>query len=277
MKRKVVVPMILVMLLSFGTMTHATEPETLESEEAVEYATGCIPASDEELNQIPVAPILATGVTLPAKWDFSDKFPQPGNQGSQGSCVAWAVGYAYKGYQEGVERFWQHDSLDKLFSPAFIYNRRQIKYSADNKKVDGMPIVEALDMVIKDGVCTMKEMPYNPATDQTQPTAEAFREAKSFRAMKQYRLKAQGSQSIIGITKSHLCTNTPVIISMPVFPEIHLVGRDGNYVYNHKETPNDSTNIAYHAVVLTGYDDDLQAFKFINSWGTNWGLEVMDL
>lgn len=27
-----------------------------------------------------------------------------------------------------------------------------------------------------------------------------------------------------------------------------------------------------HALCLIGYDDNIQAFKFINSWGTDWGI-----
>lgn len=34
---------------------------------------------------------------------------------------------------------------------------------------------------------------------------------------------------------------------------------------------NNSNNIDQHAVVLTGYDDEKQAFRLLNSWGSNWG------
>ena len=28
-----------------------------------------------------------------------------------------------------------------------------------------------------------------------------------------------------------------------------------------------------HGICLIGYDDEKEAFKFINSWGTNWGID----
>ncbi|MES9927548.1 MAG: Ig-like domain-containing protein, partial [Candidatus Thiodiazotropha sp. 6PDIVS] len=36
--------------------------------------------------------------TIPPSIDLSGNFPQPGNQGLQGSCVGWATGYALKSY-----------------------------------------------------------------------------------------------------------------------------------------------------------------------------------
>jgi hypothetical protein len=67
---------------------------------------------------------------LPATADLSVDLPAAGNQGtSQGSCVAWAVGYALKSYHERRERAWSVTDPDHILSPAALYNT--IKLSND--------------------------------------------------------------------------------------------------------------------------------------------------
>lgn len=57
---------------------------------------------------------------LPSSVDLTNEFPKPGNQGTQGSCTCWAVGYAVKSHQEYVEHGW--DFTDKTtYSPTYIY------------------------------------------------------------------------------------------------------------------------------------------------------------
>src|SRR4051794_11326797 len=64
---------------------------------------GMMPESKNKLAGIPLASTPLGGAELPSSVDLSDKMPDVGNQGGQQSCVAWAVAYALKGYQEDVE------------------------------------------------------------------------------------------------------------------------------------------------------------------------------
>lgn len=41
---------------------------------------------------------------LDSKVDLSPSMPPVGNQGEQGSCVAWSTAYATKSFQEYIER-----------------------------------------------------------------------------------------------------------------------------------------------------------------------------
>ncbi|NJD06648.1 MAG: hypothetical protein FIA97_09140 [Methylococcaceae bacterium] len=86
--------------------------------------------------------------TEPESVDLSSSFPSPGDQGQQGSCVAWATGYALKSYQEGVEMQWSLNTTSHLFSPAFIYN--QVNGGQDG----GSQIYDALDLIIAKGAAT---------------------------------------------------------------------------------------------------------------------------
>ena len=55
--------------------------------------------------------------------------PPVGNQGQQGSCTAWAIGYYQKTHYEYLEHHWNDSTTSHEFSPAFIYN--QIDGGAD--------------------------------------------------------------------------------------------------------------------------------------------------
>lgn len=57
---------------------------------------------------------------LPAAVDLSENMLKPGNQGQQGSCVAWAVGYSLKSHQEQIERGWGVNTSYHQFSPSYI-------------------------------------------------------------------------------------------------------------------------------------------------------------
>src|SRR5690606_29984479 len=69
----------------------------------VERKFGLIPATQEELRGIPLASLPYSGTELPPRVDLSANMPPPLDQGSQNSCVGWAVAYAVKTYQEQIE------------------------------------------------------------------------------------------------------------------------------------------------------------------------------
>ncbi|EGV27865.1 peptidase C1A papain [Thiorhodococcus drewsii AZ1] len=194
---------------------------------------------------------------LPSSVDLSSSFPAPGNQGGQGSCVAWATAYALKGYQEKVENNWELNRLDHLFSPAFIYNQIRIGGCGD-----GSLISDALDLLKSTGVSTWNAMPYTESECSTQPSSTAVQEAANFKIASWGRL--QGNDSI----KAELANHRPVVIGIPVYDSfMNLSG--SNSVYNALT----GQNHGGHAITIVGYDDNRYggAFKVINSWGTDWG------
>ena len=65
---------------------------------------------------------------LPPAADNSPGLPPVGDQGAQGSCVSWAVGYYLKSYQEGKEHGWDLTVPDHQFSPAFLFNQLSVDY-----------------------------------------------------------------------------------------------------------------------------------------------------
>src|SRR5262249_42811232 len=127
------------------------------------FATGLNFADVATYQGIPLASTPLMGI-LPPSVDMSREFPTPGDQGTQSSCVAWAVAYALKSYQEGLEHHWAF-STDHTFSPAFIYN--QIHHSADCR--GGTSYVDALNLMRRDGVPPMSSFPYVKDSCNAQP------------------------------------------------------------------------------------------------------------
>jgi hypothetical protein len=194
--------------------------------------------------------------TPPSSVDLSLNFPAPGDQGRQGSCVGWATAYALKTFHEKIEMGWALNTLDHLFSPAFVYNQ------INGGRNEGSYIFQALDLAVNQGIATLRQMPYSDTDYLTQPSADAFAEAAMFKSAEWYRINDTSQ------IKAALVNRNPVVAGISVYQQLmDLQGE--NSVYN---TPSDS-DYGGHAVTIVGYDDNRYggAFKVINSWGRNWG------
>lgn len=187
--------------------------------------------------------------------DLSSSFPAPGDQGDQRSCTAFAVAYAASSYLQNQEFNWGLSSNFTRFSPAYVYN--QINGGQDH----GSSITNAIQLIIDQGVCSLSDMPYNQDDYTTQPNSYQESKAENFK-FDSYVIH-EGKDSI----KYDLANGNPVIISVSVYPDFDNIS-NSNMVYDVKS----GTSRGRHALCLVGYDDNLQAFKFINSWGPNWGL-----
>lgn len=199
--------------------------------------------------------------TLPTSFDLTNNMPPIGNQGSQGSCVSWAIAYALKGYQERVENNWTVWDNQTKFSPAFMHN--QLRHQANS--CDGADFKEALDLLMIQGVCTYGEMPYSEYGCIVQPNSTQKSNAYKYK-IKSYLMV--NYQKVIDV-KSFIYENKPVIIGVEV-DESFMMGKkstSGHFIW--KE--NGTDKVGYHAMVAVGYDDNLNAFKVQNSWGTQWG------
>lgn len=219
-------------------------------------ATGLEFLDDASYRSIPMAapPLLGT---LPPFVDLSADFPAPGNQGSQSSCVGWATAYAFKSFQERRERDWPLDEQSHLFSPAFIYN--QVKRSRDCR--GGTNFVEALNLLRRDGVATMALFPYEEGRCDSVPTAAVRQAARPFAIADWRRVNVLDEVEV----KTQVASGFPVLIGAVV--DEGFMRMRGPIVY----TARAGAEHGGHAMVLTGYDDDRQAFKLLNSWGTEWG------
>lgn len=243
-----IISTLLIITSLFGILSSSSLAATTQ------YATGLIwddyDALDKEFNNGTV-----NKASLPSSVDLTSKFPTPGNQGNQGSCVAWAVGYALKSSQEITKRGWSKTSNAHLFSPAYIYN--QINGGVDS----GATISEAMELVVNQGVCSLNYFSYNSSNYTSQPTSIQRAAASLYKA--QSWNKIQGIDNI----KQRLSQGDGVVIGVNVYSDFDNIS-SSNQVY---DTVSGSSR-GGHAICLIGYDNSKQAFKFINSWGTDWGL-----
>ncbi|NBF39568.1 MAG: hypothetical protein GVY14_04065 [Spirochaetes bacterium] len=192
---------------------------------------------------------------LPRTVDLSEHMPTPGHQGPIGSCGAWASAYALRSYQENVERGWGADSDSEVFSPSFLYNL----FSDGEDRGAHFPGLFAL--LEKRGCATLATMPYT--TDLTvSPGEEALEEAQKYRILSYERLDPQNLEAL----KTVLADGEPVVFGAMLYRD--FISYDGG-VY----TQRSPQEYGRHGMTLSGYDDDRQAFRLINSWGTNWGEE----
>lgn len=220
-----------------------------------QVATGLIFLDESQYRNIPLASTATMG-TLPTQIDLSNWFPTPGNQGWQSSCVGWAVGYGLKSYQEAVERNQRPNSFSRVYSPSFIYN--QIKL---NDCASGTTIVSALNFLKVSGVASIASFPYDEHNCHSQPTQSVKNEAKDFVISDWRRINIQDDREV----KSQLNAGFPVVIGM--WTDEGFANLRNNQIYYGSS----GRELGAHAMVVVGYDDSRNAYKILNSWGTNWG------
>jgi fibronectin type 3 domain-containing protein len=224
----------------------------LFAQNAPKAALGMEPTPKNFDAALPSATVKAGQTSIPAQTDLSAKFPKPGYQGEQNSCVAWATGYAVKSYQENLKNNWGVNAAETTFSPSFIYNQ------INNGQDSGSTIPDAMELIKSQGSATLKTMPYGDYRQK--PGAPARIEAARFKAASYERLDGKNINSL----KLLLAAGHPIIIGMKTY-ENFMTYSGGVY----KKTS--GQYLGGHAMVIVGYDESKQAFKIMNSWSDRWG------
>lgn len=222
-------------------------------------ATGLRLLAPEELRAIPLAELPYAGFSLPEQVDLSPQMPPPGHQGHQNACVAWVSAYAVKTYQEKLEQRhllvrqgqpqWQH-----IFSPAFSYN--QINQGRDG----GATLVDALNLLSAKGALPWAEMPYDPDNYTRQPSPAQRGQARHYRIAYWRQVNVADPQEL----KAQLHAGYPVMVGALIDEGLWQLKKQQRW---HKAG---GKALGGHALVLVGYDEQRQAFKVMNSWGSDW-------
>ncbi len=241
-------------LLVSGLSQVAQAEDAYDPDDTV-YATGAIFATEDQLADKPRTPLFRA--YLPPSADLRDRFPPAGDQGEQGSCVGWAVGYAARSYYNsqagGGARLTTHD----VPSPAYIYDRiRSPGASCD----DGSRIAAALDL-LKKGALTLAEYPYDDDRCR-RPSAGMAARATNFR-IHDWQVVDTGRLDQV---KGELAGGHPVVIGMLPNRDFHRL--KGRKVWR-ADRPKQFRG--GHAVTVVGYSERGQYFTVINSWGRRWG------
>ena len=227
----------------------------------------------------PVAPSLLGSVPLGASADISSQIPPVGNQGAQGSCVAWATSYYYKSWSEKQEHGWSLTDTKHQFSPSFMYN--QINDGQDY----GSNFYDAFSLLQTRGDVDIAEFPYNQSNYTNQPSAVQLQAAKPFRIPSGWTtfFNRGGNGPFnppndITNAKGWLASGKPLVMGIPIyrdFPDDYGNPDRAYYDYN-----GSATMAGGHGVCIVGYDDNAYpsgvdadhrgGFKMVNSWGSSW-------
>ena len=175
-----------------------------------EHALGALPPADF----VPAAAPKIAATTLPASVDLTTWAAPVGNQGSVGSCVAWAIDYGMLGWYS------RHDGQPgQPFAPMYTYS--QINGGVDN----GSYPLDALNVALSQGSDT--KVDYQPQGDYNwwdKPTLaqQATRRTIASRASTPSS-PVLGQTAAVGLLKEALATNHPVSITIRVRPGFELL------------------------------------------------------
>ena len=210
------------------------------------------------------------GTTTPAAIPaiFALDMPVAGNQGGEGSCTGWAIGYGASSFlKKKNTSATSFSTTTNMLSPEYLYN--QTKAGGTGNCGAGAFISTVLSFAQSTGTCTWDLMPYSSSNgcDNMPGAAENSNAAQN--KISGYSLiwasyLSYTQASMVAAIKNSVYNNKPVVIGMDIYQNFQTLG--ANQVYsaisgNYK---------GGHCVVITGWDDNLQAFKILNSWGTGW-------
>ncbi len=179
--------------------------------------------------------------------------PPVGNQGIQGACNAWAMGYgcgsihAYNVYQD-----WNW----AMRSPAFLFNLN------DSNCINNYSEIHKIGLAIRDyGICSYYLMPYDENDCFTTPDSIQLADA----ALNKMEYTRLNSEIDINEYKQVLRVGYPIAIGTRYLRDLQRVWAVDS-LNGYWRDIQDTSTIEGHAMCVVGYNDSIGAFKLMNSW-----------
>ncbi|MES1224631.1 MAG: C1 family peptidase, partial [Bacteroidota bacterium] len=203
---------------------------------------------------------------LPESANLQKYAPAVGDQGQQGSCVAWSSAYGARTILEAVRTRQDPNSLK--FSPSFLYN--QIGLDG----CEGSYVERAMEFMTQKGAVPYDQFPYSDKDCTKQPDQQLLDEARQFRMRGANRLTVgdRTDQIDLRAIKENLAQGAPVVIGMMVGGS-YMQPMMGQDVWTPTDEDRSMQGFGGHAQCVVGYDDAKYggAFLIMNSWGPQWG------
>ncbi|MEA3557755.1 MAG: hypothetical protein U9R75_00715, partial [Candidatus Thermoplasmatota archaeon] len=216
-------------------------------------------------------------------------FPPIGNQGGEGSCVSWSIGYYTKTFQEASEHNWNLSGAgytgpwpgyptvsyqNRIMSPDFLYHQVNI-----GQKLAGSYYHDNINVCKRTGISTWQKMPYKDTDSTTWPSEAAWREAPLYRTKDTTYFMYVNTDSTINSLKTWIDNGNLATISIDAGKYSSLSGTTGGDLWTNATNCVQNRN---HANTIVGYDDNFGpysedsttrkgAFKVANSWGKGFG------
>lgn len=195
---------------------------------------------------------------LPTKVDLRPQCPPVLDQGALGSCTAHALANAHL-FDQRKQKAAQPFLPSRLF---IYYNERAMEGTVGSDS--GAMIRDGIKSIVQQGVCPEKQWPYTIPKFTRKPTQTCYKEAQKHQAVSYQRLVQNFTQC-----KGCLASGYPFVFGFTVYesfesPEVAKTGTVPMPAAGEKV-------LGGHAVLAVGYDDAMQRFIVMNSWGTGWG------
>ncbi len=232
-----------------------------------------------------------TALTLPHVIDNSKLkyFPPIGNQGSLGSCAAFATTYYVMTYTTAMARDWdvKAGGSSMIFSPKWSYNL------ANGGSNNGSAPSTIAYLMSYYGASTLDLFPYDSNYREWPGTAQQWRSALKYKIDGYGGIGSLNTSTGLANLKSAL--NNGMVVCMITE---NIFGWKGNLIKNNPNSHLDDSEVGKHAtyymesgssghaMTIVGYNDDiwidrnnnnklesgeLGGFRVANSWGSGWG------
>lgn len=203
---------------------------------------------------------------LPESANLQKFCPNVGNQGTQGSCVAWSSAYAARTILESARTGQRGDNLK--FSPAFLYNQIGLE------GCQGSYIIRAMEFMTNRGSVPYDDFQYTDQDCSRQPGSDLMSKAQDYRMRGFNRLSPGDRNDAVDIQaiKQNLAQGAPVVFGMMV-GQSFMEAMKGQDVWNPEPGDENQMGFGGHAMCAVGYDDKKYggSFLIMNSWGPEWG------
>ncbi len=196
---------------------------------------------------------------LPPSVDLGALMSPIRDQGSLGSCTAFAVGV---GLAESIGIEHLRDPFIGL-SPLFLYYVTRAR--ARNTREDtGATLRGTMKSMAKVGTCPEERWPYEIDKFAKRPPIKAYRDTDRFKFRNYYRVTDFEDIKIAVAAKN------PVALGIMIYSsfETAKVAKGGMVPLPNKRRED---FLGGHAVLIMGYDDEKKLIKVRNSWGEGWG------
>jgi hypothetical protein len=203
---------------------------------------------------------------LPEAANLQKYAPAVGDQGHQGSCVAWSSAYAARTIEEAARS--GADPNSTRFSPSFLYNQIGLE------NCDGSYIEKAMEFMTQSGSIPYDQFPYSDQDCSKQPDQQQLQQARQYKMRGFNRLTPGDRNNAIDLhaIKENIAQGAPVVIGMQVGGSYMqpMMGKD---LWQPTDEDRSLLGFGGHAQCVVGYDDRKYggAFLLMNSWGPQWG------
>ena len=259
-------------------LQHLMEWETIPAHCGVTLMAPCplggvLGAKGASIAGSQVAKLATLPVMVPSYCTLVEHYQAPRNQGSVGTCTAFAAISVLEGQLAKTDH-----------SEAFVYSLT--KAIDGHPESDGSWLRFATAVLAREGACLESRFPYREDREylRSKPSSEAREEAKAFQSTSRVPIAIEPTD--VGAIRGALASQLPVAISVPIY------GSSMNSSHFHRtgrflQRLGDLDRVAgYHAMTIVAYfDDDYLhrngmaselgggCFLVRNSWSPQWASE----